>query len=463
MDLRKSLVLISSKSPTADNNFGTGFVIHEDEQSTIIVTCAHVVTEVGGGDSLLVSQKTASIIASGERDGIDLTVLRVERLFNKTPLLLCAIGKEGGKFCIAGYQPHTENKYIIEELNGELGKLTSVESVNAAKPYDAWHLVISSENKLQPGYSGSPVVDMDSNYVLGVASDQKGSGQRGTAISIEGIREIWPDIPPGLIKPVSDVLKHQTAEPVHYESQIEIDANSSYRKRFQQQGLISRRVKYLAISTTVLALISTAVIYRKYIATRPLTTVAFSDDFDVFNASRWNMPPAGFAIKSDGRLHIESAPAISFPKGINYRNFIMTFHLKLTNSGGAAWAVRVKGPTDYYLFYLSGPEGMFPGRFNVYIVRNDKFDPKDHYDSQPANINFRAAGQYDVVITAEGSTIDNKIIPADTGKPVTLYVLKDQDDVFSSGSIGFRTVGAEKFSIDELNIKPPEVQMRTRR
>lgn len=189
-----------------------------------------------------------------------------------------------------------------------------------------------------------------------------------------------------------------------------------------------------------------------------ITTMQFSDDFDLFNASRWNMPSAGWSVQSDGRLHIENSPTVGFPKDDNYRDFVMTFHLKLTNAGGAAWAARVKDSGNYYLFYLSGPEGLFPGRFNSYIVRNNKFDPGNYFDSVAALVNLSPGAEYDVEVTAVNNVIESRIIPAETGKEMKLLSFKDPNNVLPYGSIGFRTVGPERFSIDELYVLPPDAQ-----
>lgn len=189
----------------------------------------------------------------------------------------------------------------------------------------------------------------------------------------------------------------------------------------------------------------------------PLTTAPFREEFDAFNRNRWNFTIPDLNPGPDGRLGLENAPDIIYPKDINYRDFVMTFHLKLTNAGGAAWAVRVKDSENYYLFYLSGPEGLFQNRLNVYIVKDGKFDPYNHVDSVPALDGVQAGNYYDIVVTSKSGAIETRVISADNGKETKLP-FRDPKDIFPSGSIGFRTVGSEKFSIDEVNVKPPEVQ-----
>jgi hypothetical protein len=145
---------------------------------------------------------------------------------------------------------------------------------------------------------------------------------------------------------------------------------------------------------------------------------------------------------------------VGFPTNIRYRDFEMHFHLQLTNAGGAAWAVRVKDANNYYLFYLSGPGGIFPNRFNTYIVRNNEFDPSKPARSDNVIARLVAGGQYDIHIKARGSEIEHTITPAETGKAENLGFFDDPNSTFRYGGIGFRTVASEKFSVDELVVKP---------
>jgi hypothetical protein len=52
-DLQTSIILITSSEPT-NGSFGTGFIIHKDEQAVYLLTCAHVVEDLGGPDNVQV-------------------------------------------------------------------------------------------------------------------------------------------------------------------------------------------------------------------------------------------------------------------------------------------------------------------------------------------------------------------------------------------------------------------------
>jgi len=210
--------------------------------------------------------------------------------------------------------------------------------------------------------------------------------------------------------------------------------------------------------------------YEEYIATRQFefrnpvtiehrlvpvpTSAEFSDDFDTANAKRWTMPASGWTINKDGRLYIDNAPVLGFPTGIRYRDFEMTFHLRLGDGKGAAWALRARDAGTYYLFYLSGPGGIFNNRFNVYLVRDNLFDPSNHLLSVPVITELKAGGEYTISIKAVKNKIEHSITPASTGVNEKLGYFEDADRRLLIGGVGFRTVGPEKFSIDDLYVRP---------
>jgi hypothetical protein len=186
----------------------------------------------------------------------------------------------------------------------------------------------------------------------------------------------------------------------------------------------------------------------------PLPTSAeFSDDFDFAKPDLWTLPRSGTSFK-EGRLQLDNANTLASPTNIRYRNFEMSFLLRLGNGGGAAWAIRVKDSSNYYLFYLSGPDGLPPNRFNTYIVRNNEFDPAKPARSDNLIERLTPGGQYQLVIKATGNKIEHEIRPANTGKTTQLGFFEDKDSTFLIGGIGFRTVASEKFSIDDLFVRP---------
>lgn len=265
-------------------------------------------------------------------------------------------------------------------------------------------------------------------------------------------------------------FSEELAQALHSEKSLEKTRALTPKKNLSSRRIIVLRPKvpgslwerisiklYVAFALAVISIIG-VVVYTKLNAEPSISTIAFDDDFDVFNPNRWEMPRSGWTVQPDGRLHLESAPIVGFPKHVSYRDLFMTFHLKLTNAGGAAWAVRVKDSDNYYLFYLSGPEGLYPGRFNTYIVQDGKFDQRNHADSVPIIIQLKAGNEYELEIKVSNNLIEHKIIPGETGKEMQLGSFRDPKNVFPYGSVGFRTVGPEKFSVDELYVIPPDSQ-----
>ena len=182
------------------------------------------------------------------------------------------------------------------------------------------------------------------------------------------------------------------------------------------------------------------------------TSAGFTEDFGA-GLGRWAAPPSGWTRKS-GRLEISNSPQLGFASGYNYRDFIMEFHLKLQNAGGAAWAVRVKDSRNYFLFYLSGPTGVFPKRFNTYIVRDNKLDLQNPDNSDAVLQDLKPGSEYTIEITVNGNKISHKITPTATGETIPLGFWESPDGLFSIGSIGFRTVASEVFTIDDIVVQP---------
>jgi hypothetical protein len=193
-DWENSIVLINS-SRRENTGFGTGFVIHQDERAAYIVTSAHVVEDIGGPEEIEVGGIPASVAAIGAADGIDLAVLRVEELLATSAFTLRVAGREGSPFISAGFQLFSKH-FLIRPVQGKLGEQVGLETRKHIGRIKAWVLEIDDTYQLQPGHSGSPLVDKTSGYVIGVISYRRGEGKRGLAISVDALNEVWPEMPP---------------------------------------------------------------------------------------------------------------------------------------------------------------------------------------------------------------------------------------------------------------------------
>ncbi len=197
-DLENAVVLISSADTESRNskNIGTGFVIHRDNKSTYVLTCAHVVEDVGGKDKVLAAGIPAEMVALGEKDGFDLAVLKVAGLPDKPILKLSTSAQKGDIFNTFGYYLFGTNKVRrLRQVEGKLNDSSKIES--RGERVHAWDLKLT-KGQLKPGYSGAPVFCESTGYVLGIVTHLEDNGARGLAISIEALAKIW-SVPSGML------------------------------------------------------------------------------------------------------------------------------------------------------------------------------------------------------------------------------------------------------------------------
>jgi hypothetical protein len=230
-----SVVLITSSSAEHSRNFGTGFVIYQDEQVTYLLTCAHVVRDVGGSEQIKADGMPATVAASGDEQGFDLAVLRIEGVLDKPRLSLCAIGEEEKSFIISGfYEFASRTPPVLRNLRGNLGEQIKLTSSDRRERINAWDLRIESKHHLQPGYSGSPVIDEATGYVLGVVSYRIGKGEEGLAISIEALNKIWVKMPHYLINRATIADINLRSKKLQNDSSILIKIPIRWKKQLER-------------------------------------------------------------------------------------------------------------------------------------------------------------------------------------------------------------------------------------
>lgn len=210
-DLGQSVVLVVS-ADEKNTSFGTAFVIFQTDSETLFLTCSHVVRDVepdkvrlrnpAGGDY------SAAILVNNEY--YDLAVLQVDKGLGLVPLKLAIDGQVDLRFNSLGSYNLTDSTRTMELISGKLGKSTYPWTEAGNPSARAWWLKLDDESKLQPGYSGSPVYQPDSEVVIGVIA-LKRSVTEGVAISPESLKYCWPtksmpaqiqkqlDIPIGII------------------------------------------------------------------------------------------------------------------------------------------------------------------------------------------------------------------------------------------------------------------------
>ncbi len=172
---------------------GTGFAIHHEGEKTWILTCAHVVEDAGGADNIRIKfgeeGRDAKLVEGccGSGQKIDLAVLQVDKLV--LPVLsLRPDGRTGEDFQIPGFA-ELDRKYAAEPVKGKLGDQFPLETTGGPR-ITAWQLRVTGDIPLLEGYSGSPVVRVDTHEVLAVATHEQYAGKRGYAIDIAHLRDI---------------------------------------------------------------------------------------------------------------------------------------------------------------------------------------------------------------------------------------------------------------------------------
>lgn len=187
----------------------------------------------------------------------------------------------------------------------------------------------------------------------------------------------------------------------------------------------------------------------------------FQSNFKDADRRAWALPPEA-KIAAD-RLTVVQCAGLAYPQNVAYWDFDMQFHLRLESDGGAAWALRAADAKNYYLFALSGARGRAgQATFSTYVVRDGRLDLQQTAVSPVDTVIAAQAGyEYTVIIEARGNVINHRVVPAAKnradkdvwGREVNLGTFTDESQQFLFGGFGFRSVGAEAFSVSELYVK----------
>ncbi|HEY3135084.1 MAG TPA: adenylate/guanylate cyclase domain-containing protein [Blastocatellia bacterium] len=221
-------------------------------------------------------------------------------------------------------------------------------------------------------------------------------------------------------------------------------------------------IVWLSVAAAAVAITGYLTLMHRPAPSRPLLTTEFAESF--INLDRWKRPPSGWTFVNES-LQVENQPIVGYPPEVNCADFTMTFHLKLINDGGAAWALRVKDTDNYYLFYLSGPGGLSPNIFFSFVVQDGKTIQKA---ADSVVVHLVPGGEYQISIDAKNNQISHRIRTdvtkpefqeEDAGYERKLGFFQDVDNTHRAGSIGFLTFGAEKFAVSALYVRPPGVKL----
>jgi hypothetical protein len=138
----------------------------------------------------------------------------------------------------------------------------------------------------------------------------------------------------------------------------------------------------------------------------------------------------------------------------NYRDFDLDFDIRFINGRGAAWIVRAKDSENYYLFELTTANNPSRKRlFNFYLCRNGKCELKDSLNV--VETLERPDDSYHIRLEARGRRFVHKISILKAPRPDDPQPLGTfEDDTFSIGGIGFRSVNGSETLLQSLVITP---------
>ncbi|MDE5123036.1 MAG: SUMF1/EgtB/PvdO family nonheme iron enzyme [Trichodesmium sp. St19_bin1] len=243
VDLKKledSIVLIKSAKENRKNVIGTGFIFYKKQNYTYLLTCAHVVEDVGGEENIRVNNIPAEVIKIGDVQGFDLAILKVNKNFSLPSLnLMILYGEEEKKLevKIPGFYLWSQNNALRRQtIKGEM--IVEVDGERAFQlienmPEDvAVEKLEIKKGRLRLGYSGSPVIDINTGLVVGIVThkvDVDGEGRFGRAISIEALEKIWSEIPNEVSKQIEREAKT-----------IEVLTNINFEEKFQNEVTLSQ-------------------------------------------------------------------------------------------------------------------------------------------------------------------------------------------------------------------------------
>lgn len=197
MDTREAIVIVLVKKDDIIAGFGTGFVIAISDTHSYILTAAHVVDE-SDNNTIYVrvrdSVTPATLIAKGDRDSSDYALLQIEGKLKAQVYTLASTASVKQQIEIVGCHLYDENSFMIKTLYGYLGNENALGSMTGGDFVKTWNIEIDrnkNRNKLEEGYSGSPVIDINTGNVIAMVSRKHSEGDSGLSIALDGLLALW--------------------------------------------------------------------------------------------------------------------------------------------------------------------------------------------------------------------------------------------------------------------------------
>ena len=209
-----SRYVVNIESQT-NSSTGTGFVIHMDEQGIYILTCKHVVDEIG---IPFIEEVEAKVLTHSKF--IDLAVLYIEKHYLQhlelKTLPLQTKSCDNRDVTIIGFSKFNRGIDQKEFIEATL-YLNTIEfqSNKDSSFYTGRKLSVKEGYDFEHGHSGSPVICKETGNVIAVLSNKE-NDTLGYAINIVYLKEIWKEMPSELIeqKEVKIPKQNKTLKPI---------------------------------------------------------------------------------------------------------------------------------------------------------------------------------------------------------------------------------------------------------
>ena len=175
---------------------GTGFVCARASGAVLVVTCWHLVREIGR-EHLRIQGLPCELVSDDGDDDLDLAVLRVPGLACAAPLTVAPGGDTDLMIETFGYEP------VGRPLSGTLGAKTS-RPHTTGQDVPAWDYYLREGaralEQIKDGYSGAPVCDARTHRVVAVITHRQGT-DKGFAIDIGNLPRVYPPAAAWLVAP----------------------------------------------------------------------------------------------------------------------------------------------------------------------------------------------------------------------------------------------------------------------